>query len=256
MLARRTVLKTTAAGASLSMATVLSDPRLASAQAKETQTVTLTTPSGRQVSAALAAPEATPVGTVLLIHEWWGLNDQIRAVAVELSREGYLALAVDLMDGQVAETPDAARALTQAVVPDEATETLVSWMEWLRDQDTSTGRLVTMGWCFGGGWSLNASLAAPADGTVIYYGRVPNDPGQLQALSGPVLGHFATQDAFINAPMVEGFATALEAADHPYVIYWYDADHAFANPTGNNYDGEDARLSWRRTLDFLGQVFG
>lgn len=256
MLARRTVLKTTAAGAGLSMAAVLSDPRLASAQAKQTETVTLTTPSGRQVSAALATPEAVPVGAVLLIHEWWGLNDQIKAVAVELSREGYLALAVDLMGGEVADTPEGARALTQAVVPEEATETLVSWMGWLREQDTTTGRLVTMGWCFGGGWSLNASLAAPADGTIIYYGRVPSDPAQLQALSGPVLGHFATQDAFIDEPMVEGFATALEAANHPYVVYWYDADHAFANPTGDNYDSEDARLSWGRTLDFLAEVFG
>ena len=256
MLARRTVLKTTAAGAGLSMAAVLSDPKLASAQAKQTETVTLTTPSGRQVSAALAVPETTPLGTVLLIHEWWGLNDQIKAVAVELSREGYLALAVDLMDGDVADTPDGARALTQAVVPEEATETLVSWMGWLRDQETSTGRLVTMGWCFGGGWSLNASLAAPADGTIIYYGRVPSDPAQLQALDGPVLGHFATQDAFINEPMVDGFTTALEAVDHPFVIYWYDADHAFANPTGNNYDSEDARLSWGRTLEFLEQVIG
>jgi carboxymethylenebutenolidase len=248
MVARRTVLKT---AAGLPLAAVLADPRLARAAAEGLQEVSLTTPSGRTVNAALALPEQTPAPAVLLIHEWWGLNDQIMAMAAELAQEGYVALAVDLMDGQVATEPEEARQLVQGVEADEATETLVSWIDWLRQHEATTGKVATIGWCFGGGWSINASMAAPVDGTIVYYGRVPDDPEALAQLEGPVLGHFATEDDFINRDMVEGFTEAMDAAGQPYQVHWYMADHAFANPTGWNYDQEDAQVAWQRTLDFL-----
>ncbi|MCH9002174.1 MAG: dienelactone hydrolase family protein, partial [Planctomycetes bacterium] len=133
-------------------------------------------------------------------------NDQIKTVAAEFARAGYLALAVDLYDGRVAETRDGARSLMQAVVPGEATDTLASWIAWLRGHAKANGKIGTIGWCFGGGWSLNASIAAPVDATVVYYGRVTKTPAELAALEGPVLGHFATRDKWINGEMVAGFA--------------------------------------------------
>ncbi len=256
MVARRTLLKT---AAGLPLATVLADPLPTRATAQTLDTVTITTPSGHQVSAALALPAAVPAGAVLLIHEWWGLNDQIRAVGAELAASGYVALAVDLMGGQVAATPDEARALSAAVQPESAIETLVAWLYWLNhlaNLGQASGRVATLGWCFGGGWSLRASLAVPVDGTVIYYGRVPGDPDELAQLRGPVLGHFATRDQVIDRAMVEDFARGLEAAGIPHEIFWYDAGHAFANPTGANHDGEDARLAWARTLEFLRRTIG
>jgi carboxymethylenebutenolidase len=252
MIGRRTVMKGLAGA---SFAAILADPILARAAAAETETVTLTLPSGRTVSAALALPETLPAPTVMLIHEWWGLNDQIKATAREYAANGYVALAIDLMDGSVATTPDEARAQMQAVDGAAATETCTAWMDWLRNHEAGTGRLGTVGWCFGGGWSLNASLAAPVDATVIYYGRLEQDPEKLKALQGPVLGHFATQDGFIDADMVGGFERAMTEAGKAdsLTIHWYEADHAFANPSGSRYDEEDAKLSWSRTMAFFAE---
>jgi len=242
--------------AALPLATVLKDPKLARAAAESLESATLTTAGGRQVTAALGVPAAETAPAVLLIHEWWGLNDQIKAVAADLTRQGYLALAVDLYGGQVGGTPDEAKALMGAVKPEEATDTLASWTGWLRQHAKGTGKVATVGWCFGGGWSLNAALAAPLEGCVVYYGRVNKTAAELAPLACPVLGHFATQDQFINQPMVEGFEAAAKAAGKEVEIYWYDADHAFANPTGGNYDADDAALAWERTLAYLTQRLG
>lgn len=257
MLNRRTMLKSaTGAVAGLPLAAVLADPLLRRAVAQGLDTVTLDLPSGRTVSASLAVPADTPAGAVLLIHEWWGLNDQIRAVAAELANQGYVALAIDLMDGEVAETPQQAQAQTGAVVEEEATETLVAWIDWLRAGDLTNGKIATVGWCFGGGWSLQASLATPVDGTIIYYGRVPGDPAALESLQSPILGHFGSQDQFINTEMVSAFEGALGQAGATFDLHTYDADHAFANPTSSAHDSEDAQVAWQRTLDFLQATIG
>lgn len=248
---RRTVVKGLAGA---SFAAILADPGLARAAAEETDHVSLTLPSGRTVSAALAAPTTRPAPTVMLIHEWWGLNDQIKAAAREYAQAGYIALAIDLMGGAVATTPDSARAQMQAVNAAEATETCTAWMDWLRAHQAGTGRLGTVGWCFGGAWSLNASVAAPVDATVIYYGRLIQEAEPLKALQGPVLGHFATQDQFIDKAMVEGFQAAMAEAGKAdaLTLHWYEADHAFANPSGSRYDQADAQLAWERTMAFFG----
>jgi carboxymethylenebutenolidase len=252
-LARRQVLTGLAATplAGFSLAALLADPKLVRAAAAELQDVSLTTQGGKRVSAALALPAKTPAAAIVLIHEWWGLNDHIKTVAAEFAREGYVALAIDLYGGQVADTPDGARALTQAIDGAAATDTLVSWIAWLGKRGDTTDRIGTVGWCFGGGWSLSASIAAPVDATVIYYGRVNHPPASLRSLKGPVLGHFATRDQWIGREMVGGFENAMGAAHKRLTAHWYEADHAFANPTGARYDKEDAKLAWKRTLEFF-----
>ena len=118
-------------------------------------------------------------------------------------------------------------------------------------RDHMDQRLGTVGWCFGGGWSLNASLTRPVEATVIYYGRLVDDEARLAALKGPVLGHYASRDQWINAAMVKGFEKAMTAAGKAFTSHWYEADHAFANPTSAIYDEADAALAWSRTLAFL-----
>ena len=237
----------------LPLATVLAYPVLARASAAKLENVSITLSDGTEVSAALARPATERAPTVLLIHEWWGLNDQIKSVAAELAEMGYMALAVDLYGGQVAADADGARALMQGIDGGQATATLTGWIEWLRNHANSTGKVATMGWCFGGGWSLNASIAAPIYATVIYYGNVNRTPEQLAAIKGPVLGHFGTLDTNINAEMVAGFEQAMSEAGKSdmLTVHWYEANHAFANPTGARYDAEDAALSWERTSAFL-----
>jgi len=237
--------------AGLPLAAVLADPRLAAAAAASLEPVSLTTPSGRTVNAALGVPAAMPAPTVILIHEWWGLNDQIKAVAAEMANQGYLALAVDLYDGKTATDPGTAQSLMQGIDANASTETLVTWGDWLKQEPRSTGKLGTVGWCFGGAWSLNASIATPVDGTVIYYGRVERSVEDLAKLKGPVLGHFAELDQWINHDMVGGFEKNMAAAGKSLEVHWYNADHAFANPTGDNYRKPEAELAWSRTLDFL-----
>ena len=235
---------------SLPLATVLANPRLAAAVSSGLQEVEAKLADGTTVKAALATPQGQARGSILLIHEWWGLNDQIKSVASEFANQGYTALAVDLYRGHVATTRPDARALMKAVDPMVATETLETWVKWLRD-DGPGAKLATIGWCFGGGWSLNASLATPVDATIVYYGRVNKTADALAALKGPVLGHYATADQWINRDMVSGFEAEMRKAGKTYTSYWYDAQHAFANPTSARYDEADAALAWQRTLDFL-----
>ncbi|MCR6629773.1 MAG: dienelactone hydrolase family protein [Magnetospirillum sp.] len=244
--------------AGVPLAAILADPVLAQAAAQTTRSQTITTPAGREVTAALARPDK-PEGrlpVVMLIHEWWGLNDQIKAMAVELSRQGFLAVAVDLFQGRVVTDAEEARALVEKVNPEEAADTLAAWAQWARNHPDGNRRLGVVGWCFGGGWALNAATIAPIDATVVYYGRVNLPPDRLARLRGPVLAHFARQDQFINAQVVADFERAMKEVGKPYTLYWYDAGHAFANPTGNNYRRADARLAWQRTVEFLRKELG
>jgi len=253
LIERRSVIKGLA---TLPLAAVLADPLIARAVAAGLDEITITTVGGKRVSAALALPAATPAPAVLLVHEWWGLNDQVKSVAAALAKEGYVALAIDLYDGGVADVPADAKTLMGAVDAAEATDTLTSWIAWLAADGRTTGKVATIGWCFGGGWSLNASLAHPVDATVVYYGRVDKQAADLAPLNGPVLGHFATRDGWINGDMVSGFEAAMATAGKPLTVHWYEADHAFANPTQARYDADDAALAWSRTLAFLAANLG
>jgi carboxymethylenebutenolidase len=248
-ISRRRLMAAGAAG--LPLAALLADPKLAALADQMVETVSITIPNGATVSAALAVPETTPAGAVVLVHEWWGLNDQIKTMAVELARQGYVGLAVDLYGGQVGTNPDEAKALMGAVDPVAANDTLVGWIEWLRRDARVNNRIGVVGWCFGGGWALNASIATPTEATVIYYGRVERDVQDLKRLYGPVLGHFAERDQWINHAMVDPFVIRMHEAQKQVQVFWYDADHAFANPTGDNYREEPAQLAWKRTLVFL-----
>ncbi len=237
--------------AGLPLAAVLADPRLARAAAADLVEVTQTALDGKPVKAALALPAVTPAPAIVLIHEWWGLNDQIKSVAAEFAALGYVALAIDLYGGTVATTREDARAAMQAVDGAVAADTLETWIAWLKAHKDVAGGIGTVGWCFGGGWSLNASIAAPVEATVVYYGRVTQPAAELAALKGPVLGHFATRDKWINKDMVGGFQAAMAEAGKSVTAHWYEADHAFANPSSGRYEAADAQLSWQRTLDFF-----
>jgi len=248
---RRTLLQ---GAASLPLAAVLADPLITRAVAATTETVTIKTASGRSLSGALALPAQAKGPTLLLIHEWWGLNDQIRAVAADYAKQGYVALALDLYGAPAATTPAGAKKLMGAFNknPKQGFETVGTWVNWLRGHARATGKVGTAGWCFGGGWSLNASIAAPVDATVIYYGHVIRPPDMLRKLKGPVLGHFATKDKWINRAMVAKFEAAMKAVGKgdDLTTHWYEADHAFANPSGSRFDQAAAKLAWQRTAAF------
>lgn len=244
--------------ACLPLATVLAYPELAKAAAAKAEEVSISLEMDTKVNASLALPTADQAPAVILIHEWWGLNDQIKAVAAELANLGYVALAVDLYDGKVATTPDEAKALMGDLDPEIAKETMLGWVNYLKKHERVNGKVATVGWCFGGGWSLNTSIATPIDATIIYYGNVAKTANDLKVLTSPVLGHFGKLDKNINQAMVSGFEQEMEKAGKKdsLTVYWYEADHAFANPTGARYDEANAKLAWERTTEFLKKNLG
>jgi carboxymethylenebutenolidase len=221
------------------------------------ETVTYATVDGVDVTGFLARPAEGGEGApgIVVIQEWWGLNDNIREMARKLAAQGYTALAVDLYRGKVAEDPDSARQLMQEAMGRDAAleENLRQAVGYLKET-TGAPRIGVIGWCFGGGWSLRTALAAPddVDATVIYYGRLITDPERLEALDSPVLGIFGSEDQGIPVETVREFEGALQALGKPVTIQVYEgADHAFANPSGTRYDEKAAADAWERTLAFF-----
>lgn len=211
--------------------------------------MTLKTEEGTTFQVYAVGPEDARRG-MLVIHEWWGLNDHIRSWADRLAELGYRAMAVDLYNGEVATTPDRARALMAAVDQDEANAKHRAVLKALQAPGRKVG---VIGWCFGGGQSLQAGLAAPelVAATVIYYGPLAADVDQLKRLRAPVLGIFGARDTSITPEKVKAFQAAMRQAGKSVEIHVYNADHAFANPSGTRYNSEAARQAWEVTKTFL-----
>jgi carboxymethylenebutenolidase len=196
-----------------------------------------------------------PLPAVIMIHEWWGLNDNIRAMADRLAGEGYIVFAVDLFKGKVAATPDEARVLMMEAIedPDAASANIRAAFEFV-SATAGAPRIGSLGWCFGGGMSLNAAQLFPEDldAAVIYYGQVTDDEEALRPIGAPILGLFGAEDAGIKVESVERFRDALELLRKNYTVHIYPGvGHAFANPTGRNYNAAAADDAWKRTLEFL-----
>lgn len=221
------------------------------------ETVAYATVNGKPVHGFLARPKGKATGApgVIVIHEWWGLNDNIRSMARRLAGEGYAALAVDLYDGKTAANPEEARALVQAALADTAPreEGLKQAYAYLEDR-LKAPKVGTIGWCFGGGWSLATARLLPdkIDATVIYYGRLETDPEKLRALGMPVLGIFGSLDKSIPVETVRAFESALKGLGKPVEVHVYEgADHAFANPSGGHYKEDAAEDAWAKTVAFF-----
>lgn len=189
---------------------------------------------------------------VIMIHEWWGLNENIKEMAEKLASHGYVVLAVDLYDGQVATTSEEARKLMTSFDKNNGIRNMNSAISYL-DENYSPGKIGSIGWCFGGGQSLNLALNNNSlDATVIYYGSLVTDTETLSAINWPVLGIFAELDKGIPVNTVHNFENSLNKLDiQNEVIIYPGVDHAFANPSGNSYAPKASQDAWQKTLDFL-----
>jgi len=212
---------------------------------------------GKPVHGFLARPQAAkgPLPGLIVIHEWWGLNDNIRSMAKRLAGEGYAALAVDLYGGQTADNPDRAKELMGAAMGNTAAnlENLRQAYDYLKTQQKAP-KVGVIGWCFGGGWSLQTALLLPdrIAATVIYYGRLETDKAKLAPLKMPVIGFFGGKDQGITPASVREFEKAMKELGKNVEVHIYEnANHAFANPSGGNYDAAAAKDAWERTTKFL-----
>ena len=196
---------------------------------------------------------------VVMIHEWWGLNENIKDMANELAKQGYVVLAADMYNGQVATIPDQAMQLVGSVRdnPSEAIANLQAAVGYLSSlENVNPSRIASLGWCFGGGQSLQLALNTEAENplaaTVLYYGDPVMDEQELSKIKWPVLGIFGDQDESIPVENVTKFEQALNSTGIPNEIYVYEGvGHAFANPSGDNYAPEETRDAWEKTLAFL-----
>ncbi len=232
------------------------------AQAVAAEEVAYATLDGVAIQGYLArpaqpAPGGKPLPALIVIQEWWGLNDNIRAMARRFAGEGYLVLAVDLYEGKVATTPDTALAAMQAAMekPARLLENLKQAHAYLATKASAT-KIGVVGWCFGGGWSLETALAIPdgIDAAVVYYGRTQSDPKALSALQAPLLGLFGGKDQGIPLAGVRAMeAELVKLGKNATIVVYPEADHAFANPTGNRYLAGPAADAWAKTVAFFAQ---
>jgi carboxymethylenebutenolidase len=188
---------------------------------------------------------------VVMIHEWWGLNDHIKEMAQTLAHEGYHVIAVDLYNGKVAKTQQEAQQYRSSLNQNAATANMKEAISYLKDQGAS--KIASLGWCFGGGQSLQLALSGePLDATVIYYGNLETDTVILERIKWPVLGIFGDKDQTIPVDEVKNFESALTELGIDKEIYIYPGvGHAFANPSGQNYAAQETKDAWTKTLAFL-----
>jgi carboxymethylenebutenolidase len=237
----------------IASAAVAQDP----AQPVQGERVQYGTVDGTAIEGYLARPREANAALpgLIIIHEWWGLNDNIEAMTRRLAGEGYTALAVDLF-GQVATTPERAKIQVQAATanPQKLQDNLRQAYRYL-ETDQSAPKIGSLGWCFGGSWSLNTALLFPnqLDAAVIYYGgQLVTEPEQLRPLQLPILGIFGALDDNPSVETVKAFESALKSLGKPVEIHIYEgADHAFANPSGNRYNAQAAEDAWSKTTAFL-----
>ena len=188
---------------------------------------------------------------VVMIHEWWGLNENIKDMAEKLAGEGYRVLAADLYNGKIAADATEARQLTGAINKEKALENMIAAADYLRKE--GSGKVASLGWCFGGGKSLEFSLSGEdLDATVIYYGNLVSDEKELAKISWPVLGIFGDKDQSIPVSNVQDFEKSLNSLMIENEIYIYPGvGHAFANPSGESYAPEETKDAWDKTLTFF-----
>lgn len=208
------------------------------------------------VQAVLYTPDGKgPFPGIVVIHEWWGLNDWVKEQAAKLADQGYVTLAIDLYRGKVATTPEEAHEIMRGVPEDRAKRDLHAAVEFLKAQSSvKPDRIGSIGWCMGGGYSLDVALQEPTlSADVINYGHLASDPESLKSIHASILGLFGGQDRGIPADDVRKFEQALKQQGKKVEIMIYpDAGHAFENP--NNKDGyraDDAADAWKRTVSFL-----
>ena len=208
------------------------------------------------VKAVLYTPQGKgPFPALIVIHEWWGLNDWVKDQASKLADQGYVALAVDLYRGKVATTPEEAHEIMRGVPPDRANKDLAAAFSYLASQsNVKKNKIGAIGWCMGGGYALDVALLEPTlAADVINYGHLATDPDELKKINAPILGLFGGQDRGISPDDVHKFEQQMKQLGKKIDVTIYpDAGHAFENPNNKGgYREKDAADAWNKTVAFL-----
>lgn len=216
------------------------------------ESVTFPSAAGDDARGSLAVPAGSgPAPTVVVIHEWWGVTDQVQSVAEKLAAEGFVALAVDLYRGLVTRDPAEAERQMKALPRERALADLRGAIDYLRAHPRSNGKVAVTGFCMGGAYTFAAAcfirgLAA----AVPFYGLPPAPDWSL--VDVPILAHVASRDTWVTPAAAEKVQETLAARGQRMDLHVYEADHAFMNEQRPEvYSPDDARVAWERTVDFL-----
>jgi len=221
--------------------------------------IQFTRPDGKTVDGYLAEPanSANAPGVVVL-QEWWGLDDEVISVAERLAKAGYRALVPDLYRGKLAlEANEAEHLMNDLNFGDAASQDVRGAVQYLKA--TGSSKVAVTGFCMGGALTILAACHVPElDATIVWYGNPPLEYVNAEAISKPMLAHWALHDEFFAAAGVDQLEEKLKQAGVKYEFHRYDTKHAFANPKSDSrgmpplkYDADAAKLAWDRTLDFL-----
>lgn len=209
------------------------------------------TKSGKEANAYFVESKRKSNKYIFVFHEWWGLNEHIKREADELNEKlgDVNVIALDLYDGKVASTREDAAKYMQSVNKERAVEIVQGAIEFA-GKDAEIG---TIGWCFGGGWSLQGSILAGKQGKacVMYYGIIENTPETFNELNAPVLGIFAEKDGWVTPEVYGNLEKNLKAAGKKVTVKSFNADHAFANPSNPNYDKQATKEAKELTIKFF-----
>jgi carboxymethylenebutenolidase len=242
----------------VALLSLLAGPSLAVAAGAKTETVTFKA-GDDTVQGFLAVPESKgPHPALVVIHEWWGLNDWVKEQAQKFAEAGYVALAVDLYRGKVASDPELAHELSRGLPSDRAVRDMKAAFDYLAARpDVDKTKIGSVGWCMGGGYSLALALNEPRlAACIINYGHLVTDPAEVAKIHAPILGNFGGLDRGITPDDVHAFGEALDKAGKTVDVKIYDdAGHAFENPNNQaGYRAEDAQDAWNRMIEFLGKT--
>ncbi len=216
-------------------------------------------PDGKPVQAYISEPaNAKNAPGVVVIQEWWGIDDEMRSIADRLAKAGYRALVPDLYRGKLAlEANEAEHLMKDLNFGDAASQDIRGAVQHLKA--TGSAKVAVTGFCMGGALTiLSAGLVPECDGTVVWYGYPPLEYVDAQAIQKPMLAHWALHDEFFSIAGVDQLEQKLKAAGVDYDFHRYDAKHAFANPKSDSrhlpplqFNSVAADLAWDRTMTFL-----
>ena len=215
------------------------------------QIVTFKRPDGNDCNGYLASPAAGEQGPgVVVIQEWWGLNDQIKGVADRFAALGYRALVPDLYKGKVAlDVAEANHLMTNLNFGDAATQDVRGATQYLKQSSPKVG---VVGFCMGGALTVLAAMyVKESNACSSWYGFPPEQAGDVKTITTPLQLHFAEQDQSFSPEGARGLEAKLKEGKVPFESYWYNAGHAFFNEKGPNYNAESAKLAWDRTVAFF-----
>lgn len=212
--------------------------------------ITIKTAGAKANAYEVKAKKATK-NYLIVVHEWWGLNDYIKKEAEHIQDElvNVNVIAIDLYDGKVADNADSAGAYMRAVKDIRAREIINAVIKYAGKD----ARIASLGWCFGGGWSMQTALMAKTQAVacVMYYGQPELDANKLKSLNCNVLGIFGTKDEWINPKLVTQFQSTMKNANKELIVKNFDAVHAFANPSNPKYDKTAANDAHNLAMAYL-----